>query len=178
MKRTTAFTTERYIRPAQGVVARERRAVTMLEVISALAVLGALTVVCAQMLTLLRGQRTVAVRRQVALVEVQNALERLVRATTEQGDRHNQREEQSLAPPVAELLPHGRIVTRVEPMDAAGRVPAGRRLTVEIHWQLASGEPAAPVRLTTWLYARPDVDTGQSSVTGPSLPGPGVEDAP
>ena len=130
-----------------------RTAVTMLEVISAIAVLGTLIVVSAELLTLARAQRRGVVQRSVALIEAQNALERLTATTHDSIQLDAQLGQLSLEPHAEQLLPDGQITaSAVESADSAA---PGYRLSVEVTWQLASGQTAAPVRLTTWVFPSP-----------------------
>jgi hypothetical protein len=128
-----------------------RRAVTMVEVISAMAVLATLIVVSAELLTLASAQRRGVVQRSVALVEAENALERLTAKPLDMAQLKEQLAELNLAPHAEQLLPEGRITANTDPNTDTDDLP-GYRLTVEVTWQLTSGQRSAPVRLTTWAY--------------------------
>jgi hypothetical protein len=134
--------------------ANRRHAVTMIEVISAMAVLATLIVVSAELLTLARAQRRGVVQRRTALVEAQNALERLTAVPLDTSQINAGFDGLALAPHTTRILPEGQIIAHAEPSDESGATD-GYQLSVEVTWQLASGESAAPVRLTTWVYPSP-----------------------
>ena len=58
---------------------------------------------------------------------------------------------------MAELLPAGKVIAKVEPAKGA---PHARRLTVEVHWQIAPEAPAQSVQLTGHLSGRETKKTG------------------
>jgi type II secretory pathway pseudopilin PulG len=144
---------------------RRRRAMTMIEIISALAVLGTLFVVSAQLLSLTRVQRRGVVQRHTALVEAQNALERITATPLDTPGLDARLSQLVLAPHAEQLLPDGRITARTQESQDLDKsdATAGYQLTVEVSWQLASGQSAAPVRLTTWVY--PPVDPSPAKTT-------------
>jgi prepilin-type N-terminal cleavage/methylation domain-containing protein len=127
-----------------------RHGLSLMEVSAAIVLLGALATVVIQALEWTLVERREAQRREIAMVEAANAMERLAAAKWESLAPHASAEE-SLSAIATEMLPSGRLTTEV---TAAGESPAARRIVVEVHWLNRAGEEGKPVRLTTWIYER------------------------
>jgi hypothetical protein len=57
--------------------------------------------------------------------------------------------EEKLSPAAARQLPGAELKLEVAP---AAKEPNAKRITATLRWQDRSGQPGAPVRLTTWRY--------------------------
>ncbi len=128
-----------------------RRGMTMLEILCAGAMLGALLVVCLQLFSAAAGQRRAAQQRQAAIREAANVMERLDglsfdRLTPEGVGRVQLCDEARQALPGAEL--------EIQLSTPAGE-PEARRITVLLRWQDRTGRPLRPVRLVAWRYGGP-----------------------
>jgi prepilin-type N-terminal cleavage/methylation domain-containing protein len=64
---------------------------------------------------------------------------------------------QQIPESLASRLPQGRLTVRVEPEAQKSR---SKRVTVELHWNLATGGPARPVQLVGVFTARSATTTG------------------
>jgi type II secretory pathway pseudopilin PulG len=125
-----------------------RRGMTILELVVAGALLGTLLVVCLQMLSATARQHRAADQRQLALLEVENALEHLAaRPWTELTA-------QSVAPPklapsVRNRLPGAEWNIEIAPSPAD---PLAKRIAVSLRWQDQAGQFVKPVRIVTWRW--------------------------
>jgi prepilin-type N-terminal cleavage/methylation domain-containing protein len=126
----------------------KRRGLSLIEVSAAIVLLGALATIVMQSLEWTLVERREAERREIALVEAGNAMERLAAANWESLAPRASAEE-PLSAIAKEMLPGGRLTTEVK---AAGDDPAARRIVVEVRWLNRAGETDQPVRLTTWVY--------------------------
>jgi Tfp pilus assembly protein PilE len=121
---------------------------TFVEVAAAIMLLGVLATVVTQCAAWTAGERRAAERREIALFEAANVMERLASEDWE-----------SLAPKAAaedplstaakEMLPGGRLTTEIQ---LIGDNPAAKRIVVEVQWLNRAGESESPVRLVTWRY--------------------------
>ncbi|WP_158633449.1 hypothetical protein [Tautonia sociabilis] len=89
--------------------------------------------------------RRAAERRAVALREAENLLDRLSLADPEAAPP-------ALSDEAATSLPGGEVVIDRRPEEGEG--PAMERLSVTIRYEDRPGEPARPVRLTTWVASK------------------------
>jgi prepilin-type N-terminal cleavage/methylation domain-containing protein len=129
---------------------KKRNGMSLIEVSAAIVLLGALAMIVMQALEWTLVERREAERREVAMLEAANAMERLASTKWELLSL-SPSAEQPLSAVAKELLPDGRLTTEVK---AAGNDPAARRLVVEVHWRNRAGEENQPVRLTTWVHER------------------------
>ncbi len=127
-----------------------RRGMSLMEVSTAIVLLGALATVVMQALEWTLVERRETDRREVAMLEAANAMERLA-ATKWESLSPRESAEKPLSAVAKQMLPSGRLTTEIK---AAGDDPAARRLVVEVHWLNRAGEEARPVRLTTWVHER------------------------
>ena len=121
---------------------------TLLETVIAVALLAAALSLSTQVLAWTAMERRESQRRQVALQEAANCLERLRgwpsdRLSTEQAQAI------ALSPQAHDVLPQGRVAVdiRTDPADENSR-----QIQIEVHWSNRTGQPLAPVRLTTWRW--------------------------
>lgn len=126
-----------------------RRGFTLIEMIAAAAILGAVMAVAYQAVVAAAGQQRALVRRQTALREAANAVERLA-ALPWQGLTPQAAGALVLSPEARASLPDGEIHAEVTPDPDE---PAARRIRVEVRWPDAAGRWEAPVRLAAWRFA-------------------------
>jgi Tfp pilus assembly protein PilE len=129
-----------------------RRGATMLEMIVAGALLGALLVICLQLCVATGTQRRAAVRRQCASLELANVMERVTArpwgqlTNTALAGEH-------LSPSASAQLPGAEL--KIEVFAAPG-APEAKRLAATVRWQDGDGRPWQPLTLTTWRYRHGD----------------------
>jgi len=127
-----------------------RRGYNILELTVATVILVALMGVSLKWFVATAGQRRAADRRQAALREAANAMERLaVRPWEELTPEGVSKLAASL--PVNEFLPGGQLSAQVT--QPAGE-PETKILAVTVRWQARQETPAEQVRLVTWKYRR------------------------
>jgi prepilin-type N-terminal cleavage/methylation domain-containing protein len=126
-----------------------RHGMTMIEIAAAVAMLGVLLASSAQVMRALAKEQQAAARRVMALQTVQALTEELANVPW---DRLSPEAANKLAiPDVAKLyLPGAALAATVA--DAEAPIPS-KRLSVELRWRTPSGQPTAPLRLTTWVYS-------------------------
>ena len=127
---------------------RSRRGISLMEVAVAVGMLAVALAVTLQALGWVAADRRAAGRRQRALAEASNALERL--ASRPWGELTPEALKSAALPPeAADALPGGELRAEVAEGDAGLK-----RLRVEVRWR-GRGADEAPVRLTTWVARRP-----------------------
>jgi type II secretory pathway pseudopilin PulG len=121
---------------------------TLIELVAAMGLLAAVMMLAAQVLTAMSAERRLNERRQIALQEAANALERLRGVPL--GQLTPARLEQvALSPTGAAHLPGGELQAEVIDDTAA---PGLKCLVVQIRWRARGGELVAPVRLANWRW--------------------------
>jgi hypothetical protein len=98
----------------------------------------------------LAAERRGAGRRQVAVQEAANLMERLSARPGEELTSDTARS-LKLSPSTALILRDGSLDVTIEP--SAGD-PSSKRITILVRWLDAVGNPAAPVRLVAWVHRR------------------------
>jgi hypothetical protein len=98
-------------------------------------------------------ERKAVERRERALLEVENVLERVVswpwdELTTESMRRY------SVSSASAGFLRNPTLNVTVTPLEVA---PVRKKVIVELRWLDRSGRPEAPVRLVGWVYRKAEV---------------------
>ncbi len=130
-----------------------RRGFSLLELAVAGALLGALLVVCLQLIGAMAAQRRAADQRRLAVVEVGNILERLAARPWDELTSKNvgqeMEEKEKLSPQAASRLPGAEL--KIEVTQPA-KEPDARRIVVSLRWQDAAGVLLPPVRIATWRY--------------------------
>jgi prepilin-type N-terminal cleavage/methylation domain-containing protein len=124
-----------------------RRGMTLLELVAAAALLGTLLVVCLQLLVATAQQRKVADQRQLALLEVENAMERL--AARPWSELNPQTAAGQLSSSVRSRLPDAELKTEVTTSAAE---PLAKRIAVTLRWRDVSGQFTKPVTIVTWRW--------------------------
>ena len=127
------------------------RGVTILEITVSIVLVAALLSITVQMLAALGNQRRAARQRTCALTATANLMEtftarpwaEIAPATAAQIE---------LPADVRDVLPAAKLDVNVA---AEQDSPPAKRITMNLGWQDRSGERAAPVRLTAWVFQRP-----------------------
>jgi hypothetical protein len=124
----------------------KRHGITILETIVAGVLLAATMSVCLQLLGAHAAQQQAIQRRQAAVREAANVMERAAAVPFRELTPQRLAEIQ-LSPEASATLPDGELTIElaVVPED-----PGARRITVSIRWQDRNGEWLKPVQLTAW----------------------------
>ena len=120
----------------------------MVEMVVAGAVVGALLVVCLQLLSAAVAQRRAADQRQCALVELGNVMEQIAARPWAELTTAALSQEK-LSPSAERQLPGAEL--KIEVFASAGE-PNAKRITAALRWRDRSGQLLAPATLTTWRY--------------------------
>jgi hypothetical protein len=120
----------------------------MIEVAAAIVLLAALTTLIAQIAVWSAAERRASQRREIALAEAVNALERLAASDSQSLNPHPATEV-PLSGTAKEMLPSGKLTTEIQ--ETTGSL-AGKRIVIEVNWLNQAGEQAMPVILVTWVW--------------------------
>jgi prepilin-type N-terminal cleavage/methylation domain-containing protein len=132
---------------APSTPAEQRRGMTLIEVIAAVAMLAVLLGSSVQMIRALGTQQLAAARRAMAIQTVQAVTEQLTNLPWD--ELSPEAAGKLTLPEAAQLyLPGAALSAAVE--DANQPVES-KRLSVELRWNAPNGQPAVPLRLTTWV---------------------------
>ena len=126
-----------------------RRGIGVMELVVAGALLGTLLVVCLQLLTATAAQRRVAEQRQLAVLEVGNAMERL--ASRPWAELKPEMAAPQLSPSVRDRLPGAELKVEVTTPSAE---PGTKRIVVSLRWQDRAGQFVSPVKIATWRWGK------------------------
>jgi len=129
-----------------------RRGMTLLELVVAGALLGTILVVCLQLLAATAEQRRAADQRQLAVLEVENAMERLAARPWDELTPQAVATPQ-LSPSVRGRLPGAELKVEV---TASPAEPLAKRIAILLRWQDRSGQFTQPVRIVTWRWKEKD----------------------
>lgn len=133
------------------VAGESRRGVTLFEVSAAGILLAAAMVMSLQVLGSIAANERAAERRQWAVQEAANVLERL--AALDWAEVTPERAAAAeLSAPAREALPGGQLV--VEVTGPADDTADAKRIVVEVRWRNQSGSRATAVRIVAWKYRR------------------------
>ena len=109
---------------------------------------SALATLVAQIVAWSAVERRSTQRREIALAEAANAMERLAAGDSQLLKSHPTTEI-PLSPTAKEMLPSGKLTSEIqEPKDPLD----GKRIVIEVSWLNQAGEPEIPVRLVTWVW--------------------------
>jgi hypothetical protein len=97
-------------------------------------------------------ERRSADRREQAVLEVANLMERITAHAFEEVTPELARG-MSLSEPARQSLPDPELSVEVNAAEGA-RTPAAKRIAIRLRWRGATGEWEAPVRLVSWVHAR------------------------
>lgn len=134
--------------PSAAAGSGSRRGLMVLEVMLASLLLAAALVVLVPLLSTIGRTRLSAEKRIIGLAAAENVLEQVAsrpwnELTAEAAAAV------SLDQAVAAELPAA--VLAVSVADAPGELPA-KRIVITLSWRDVQGQPAAPIRLTGWVY--------------------------
>ncbi|MEX0715865.1 MAG: hypothetical protein WD066_04725 [Planctomycetaceae bacterium] len=127
-----------------------RRGSLVIELIAGLGVIGAVAAMALPLLTAVEAHRRATERRQIALVEAENILERLSLAPWDEIDGESAKSVE-LPPRCREALPGAELAVAVS--DPTG-VPPAKRIAVRIAWREGESSAVAAVRLVMWVHRR------------------------
>jgi Tfp pilus assembly protein PilV len=132
---------------------KNRRGSMLVEVTMATVILMIVMTVAVKTLALAARERSAAERRERALAEASNVMERL---TAEPFDEVTPERAHALVlPPLArQVLAHGELSVDVSAAEPAPGGVAAKRVAVGLRWRNRTGEWETPVRLTSWIYRR------------------------
>jgi Tfp pilus assembly protein PilV len=135
-----------------------RRAITLLEVMVAGVLVGAITVLCLQVLGAATTQRRAVETEQTAVREAANLMERLT--VTPWADLTPQGTEQvRLSQEALQSLPDADLQINV---TTTADQPPAKRIDLSLRWQNRNGQPQRHVELVAWVYAAAS-DTGRGT---------------
>ena len=124
-----------------------RRGVSLFEIVVATVLLGAVMTVSVQLLGWAAATRESAERRQWAVQEVANLMERLASRPWSELTPEAAAAE-SISDSARAMLRDAELKIAVtEPASE----PAAKRVAIELRWRNRAGEFDSPVRLTTWI---------------------------
>jgi hypothetical protein len=151
---------------------RDRRGIGLLEMAVAGAMLGTLLAVCLQLLAAMAAQRSAADQRQLAVLEVENAMERLTARPW--ADLTPKTAAPQLPPSLAARLPKAEMTVEISQSaaDAAAKRiaisisqsaadAAAKRIAISLRWQDHAGQFVRPVKIVTWQWKRADEKQGE-----------------
>lgn len=127
---------------------RAARGFTLLECVVAAGMLMVVIALAAQLYAWDARERREVWRRQVAQQEAANLMEQLTAAPPTELSAEALKALRMSAESTA-WLPNGALNATASEVTAPA---AGRRIELQITWEHASGEPAAPVRLVGWVF--------------------------
>ena len=123
---------------------------TLMEVIVAAGIIGALFLVTIPLLSQIRVVRQEAERRMIAGEETANVMEAAA-ALARGGELNREALERLGLSPAAERLPERSL--EVELADADPPL-TGQRVTIRVAWTSDAGRPGDPVTLTAWFPSK------------------------
>lgn len=127
-----------------------QRGISIVELLTASVVAGALVVLVTQMLLAAALQHQAAQRRLLAMNELANVAER-VAAMKYDDINDEQLSAIELTAPLTAALPEAKLTFDLHP---EADPPAGKRIAMAIVWGEADGGAGQSLRLTTWRFAR------------------------
>ncbi|HEX3599196.1 MAG TPA: prepilin-type N-terminal cleavage/methylation domain-containing protein [Lacipirellulaceae bacterium] len=126
----------------------KRTGFTLVELVVAASLMGALLATSVQMLRVLSNHQRSATRRAIALEAVQAVAERVSNSAWDQLTPENMKQA-TLPAPIEHRLPGAKVAVGVTDESAP---MTSKRVTVEVTWPDMYGEPGPPARLTTWVF--------------------------
>ena len=125
-----------------------RRAMSLLEITIAAALLAALMTVSVQMIRALGGQQRSVERRALAMRTVQALAEQIGNTPWEELTAESAGLVE-IPTVVATHLPESKLTVALEEEQEP---IAAKRVTVQLQWNGPGGQPTGPARLTTWVF--------------------------
>ncbi|MGH7200543.1 MAG: type II secretion system protein [Planctomycetaceae bacterium] len=131
----------------------KRRGVTLTELIVTMLLLGSAMAAVVPVVQWASTQRQAARQREFALQEAAGILEDL---TAREWHEITPEHAEQIAPTESAraMLRDPELTVTVN--DASDAASPGKRIVVELRWKDHAGRPAAPARLTTWVYKGSD----------------------
>jgi prepilin-type N-terminal cleavage/methylation domain-containing protein len=124
------------------------RGYTLLEMMTAMLVLGTATATIVPLAGWAQAQRRAAESRQIAVLEASNIIERISARPWDDVTPEAAAKEK-LSPSAARALREPVLKVNVA---AVKDDPVGKRVSLEIRWKNREGDYVSPVRLTRFLY--------------------------
>jgi Tfp pilus assembly protein PilV len=131
---------------------RNRRGSLLVEVSMATVVLMIIMTVAIKILGFAAHERGASDRRQRAVLEAANVMERITANSFDEVTSESVRRT-ALPKSVLEALPGSELALDVTTIDRAADRTA-KRITVRLRWRDRGGQWEAPVRLTSWIERR------------------------
>jgi len=141
---------------ANKIEAKQRLAMTLVEILVALAIMGLLGVIVAQCVFWSLSERTHLEANQASLEIAANVLE-TARAQPWQDLNQSWAGAQAIPSEMQDLLPDGKMVVTVEHEQSE---PGIKRVTVEVRWRFEEHFPPHSVRLSSLFSPRMAQKTG------------------
>ena len=133
--------------PSRG---RSNRGFGLIELSIAAVMLAAAMVATVQVVSWVALDRRAVERRERAVVEASNILERITARPWDELETEKLATIM-LAEPTAACLPGGSLDIKASTIEGP---PARKKLAIEIRWRDRSGRTESPVRIVTWVYRR------------------------
>jgi type II secretory pathway pseudopilin PulG len=133
---------------------RAQRGFSIIELLLAGVVIAALLTSVVKFLGVAAGQRRGAERRQVALVEASNVMQRITARPWAEVTEASLAEI-SLSAEAARFLPEGSLAAK---LSESPDEPAAKRVALEVRWPGPPGAPPHTLRLMSWMYRRQGAD--------------------
>jgi hypothetical protein len=127
---------------------------TLVELTIAALLLGVAMTATVQILGWVAAERRSLERRQCAVQEAGNLMERLSARPWDRLPAAGVRDV-TLSEPARRLLPGAELTVAVDEPDRTGPVES-KRIALRIRWRNRAGGWDAPVRLSAWTYRRPE----------------------
>ncbi len=138
--------------PANHDIRSPHRGSLLIELVIAAGLLAVILSLTVKVLGQVGQQRRAAERRQRALVEVSNAMERITARPYDEITPQNASAVR-LSPDAAVALPGAEMNITVHDEPVSG--VSSRRVAVRLRWRDSAGQWEAPVRLVTWIEPSP-----------------------
>jgi len=129
---------------------RDRRGFGLIEMAITGALIATAMLVTVQVVGWIALERKAVERRERALVEAENLLERVVAVSWGELSTESLKRFQ-IGSTTAAFLRNPKLDLNVTTIEDA---PVRKKVMLEIRWNDRSGRPEAPVRLVTWVYRR------------------------
>jgi hypothetical protein len=130
--------------------ARRRPGFGLIEMAVTGALIAVAMTVTVQVVGYVALERRAVERRERAILEANNLLERLVSRPWDELTPGSAKEAR-VSSTTSSFLRSPKLDVEVTPSDDA---PARKKVSVEIRWLDRSGRPESPVRLVSWVYKR------------------------
>jgi prepilin-type N-terminal cleavage/methylation domain-containing protein len=128
---------------------RRREGFTLVEIMAAAVMLAVAMSLMLELVGWVARERRASERRQRAVQEAANVMERLTARAWDDLDEEGVAGLE-LSPPSRKALPGGELKVAVAAAEGTGL----KRVEVSVRWRNRSGEPEAPVRLVSWVSRR------------------------